>query len=245
MAKMFCTCRATVCSLMTSADAISRLLFPAATRRSTSSSRGVSPCVSRAPVGAAQRVDARQVGHCPELLEDAAGAFELERRRVLVAEHAARLRRRARGPARSRTGPRAPARPAQARRRETTAALGIALGELDRAPSLRDHGAEHPALVALPRSPRARRRTGARRRASPWASMISTKAGSSRARARAARWSRPASGGSRRRPRRLSPARAAAARDPAAAPSRTDSLPGTHPRRRRTPRCRRWSSPCR
>jgi len=43
--KMFCTCLATVCSLITNAEAISRLLFPVATSRNTSSSRGVKPCV--------------------------------------------------------------------------------------------------------------------------------------------------------------------------------------------------------
>ena len=49
--KMFCTWRATVCSLITSAEAISRLLLPFARRRSTSSSRALSPCVwAEAPV---------------------------------------------------------------------------------------------------------------------------------------------------------------------------------------------------
>ena len=57
LAKMFCTWRATVCSLITSSAAISRLLLPAATSRSTSSSRGVSP---RRVAGAGQRVDARR-----------------------------------------------------------------------------------------------------------------------------------------------------------------------------------------
>jgi hypothetical protein len=47
LVKMFWRCRATVCSLITSAVAISLLLWPVATRRSTSSSRAVSPCVSR------------------------------------------------------------------------------------------------------------------------------------------------------------------------------------------------------
>ena len=42
-AKMFWTWRATVCSLMTSDAAISRFVFPAATSRSTSSSRAESP----------------------------------------------------------------------------------------------------------------------------------------------------------------------------------------------------------
>ena len=40
---LFWRWRATVCSLITSAAAISRLLCPAATRRSASSSRAVSP----------------------------------------------------------------------------------------------------------------------------------------------------------------------------------------------------------
>src|SRR5205823_1640548 len=43
LVKMFWTCRATVCSLITSAAAISRLLFPVASRRSTSSSLAVNP----------------------------------------------------------------------------------------------------------------------------------------------------------------------------------------------------------
>src|SRR5206468_12238946 len=46
LAKMFCRWRATVCSLTTSVDAIARFVFPAATRRSTSSSRGLRPCAS-------------------------------------------------------------------------------------------------------------------------------------------------------------------------------------------------------
>ena len=48
MPKMFCTWRATVCSLITSASAMSRLLRPAATSRKTSSSRAVRPWVSGA-----------------------------------------------------------------------------------------------------------------------------------------------------------------------------------------------------
>src|SRR5919201_2332976 len=43
-ARMFCTWRAAVCSLITSVDAISRLLFPVAISLRTSSSRCVSPC---------------------------------------------------------------------------------------------------------------------------------------------------------------------------------------------------------
>src|SRR5439155_120485 len=45
---MFWTWRATVCSLITSVDAISRLLFPEATSRSTSSSRDESRKQARA-----------------------------------------------------------------------------------------------------------------------------------------------------------------------------------------------------
>ena len=90
---MFCRCLATVCSLITSAAAISRLLFPEATSRSTSSSRSDSPWL--APAGEA---DARQVGRGPETLVELPGRLELER---------ASLRRR---PVRSR-----PARSARGR----------------------------------------------------------------------------------------------------------------------------------
>src|SRR5439155_1375381 len=44
--KMFCTWRATVCSLITRDPAISLLLLPVATRRRTSTSRDVSPCAA-------------------------------------------------------------------------------------------------------------------------------------------------------------------------------------------------------
>ena len=48
MAKMFWTCRATVCSLMNSSSRSRGWSFRAATRRSTCSSRAVSPCCRQA-----------------------------------------------------------------------------------------------------------------------------------------------------------------------------------------------------
>ena len=143
---MFCTWRATVCSLMTSSEAISRLLFPAATRRSTSSSRGVSPCVSREPDGEVSESTRRQVGPCPELLEDAAGTFELERRRVLVAQRAAGHREQDTNPrglvGRLELLPGLRCPPQRDHR-----GAWIPLGQLDRAAAVRRHRTEHSALV--------------------------------------------------------------------------------------------------
>ena len=41
--KMFCMCRATVCSLIINAEEISRLVYPVATRLRTCTSRAVNP----------------------------------------------------------------------------------------------------------------------------------------------------------------------------------------------------------
>ncbi len=105
---MFCRCRATVCSLMTSADAISRLLRPAATSRSTSSSRGVSPWLSTGPRPMSASTRARS-GARPEPREHLPGRLELEQRRVVIAQGARTPARAARACAPPRTAPRAPA----------------------------------------------------------------------------------------------------------------------------------------
>src|SRR4029450_835612 len=114
---MLLTCRSIVRSLRTSSSAIPLLVWPAATRRRTSSSRGVRPCVSgagawRVPgtraggdegaaggargarlVGCggweARALEPSEIRRRAESLEDATRRLELERRCLLVAERAA------------------------------------------------------------------------------------------------------------------------------------------------------------
>ncbi len=110
---MLLTWRSTVLSLSTSAAAIALLVSPEATRRSTSSSRGLSPCVSR---GAArqQRVHPGESGRAPSSSNTPARprAPALRRR----GHRAPRRRaRRERVPSPPRTAPRAPATAATSR----------------------------------------------------------------------------------------------------------------------------------
>jgi hypothetical protein len=84
---MFWTCRATVCWLITSSPAISRLLFPLASRRRTSSSRELRPCGgASAPVS----VDRRDASRRAKLLERLPGRLKLQQERVVVADLPAR-----------------------------------------------------------------------------------------------------------------------------------------------------------
>ena len=83
------TCRSTVLSLRTSSAAIALLVSPAATRRSTCSSRAVSPCAVARRRRAAERVDAGEVRRRAKLCEDLAGGLELQRGRVVVAQRTA------------------------------------------------------------------------------------------------------------------------------------------------------------
>ena len=75
-----------MCSLITSSAAISRLVFPAATRRRTSSSRSLSPCESiDAASGASGSVPVR-FGAAPSSVKISRAACELQRRSVLVVQ---------------------------------------------------------------------------------------------------------------------------------------------------------------
>ena len=198
---MFCTCRATVCSLMTSSDAIVPVALAGRDQPEHLELAGREPVCLASARRRRQRVDARQVGPCPELLEDAAGG--------LRARASPYPRPRARGtpppsvpaPARSRTGPRAPARPATACRKETTAARGSpsASSTAPRpcAPWRRASRPRSAAAISCSSSQQLRASSSA-----PSASMISTNAGSSPA--------RPSGAVSRRASRRIAAAAASA-----------------------------------
>ena len=109
MAKMFCMWRATVCSLITKRVAISRLLFPAATRRKTSSSRSLSPYGSPLkPSGAARPPAPRRP--CSQAREHVASGFELQHGGVLVTQRAAGQARPRHACAPPHRVPRAPAK---------------------------------------------------------------------------------------------------------------------------------------
>ena len=86
LVKMLLTWRATVFSLMNSSAAIARLVLPAATRRSTSTSRAVSPPAALAAAFRDERLHPGKVGRGAELLEHPARRVELHLRRVLVPE---------------------------------------------------------------------------------------------------------------------------------------------------------------
>ena len=179
---MFCTWRATVCSLMTSADGdLAVALAGWRRRRSTSSSRGVSPCVGavRRPSESSEAMS----GAAPSSSKRRSGRVELERERLLVAERAARQPHEHTGARQPRRAPRAPARPAAACRRvrarvpasppaSSTAPRACASS----APSI---SLSHRAAISSSsaQAPRASS-------ASPTASMISTQAGSRLARLR-------------------------------------------------------------
>ena len=224
---MFWTCRATVCSLITSAEAISRLLFPEATNRRTSSSRRERPCASSAR-------QAREIRLRTEALEDDARRLELQRCGVFVAQRAAGLadqharpcdlvRRLQRMPDLARTPQRSEGR------------LRVALRDVDRALRMGDQCRRASRCRTLRASSSSS--THARRAlsVSPTASMISTKAGSRRARS----ISREVAASARRIaavPPRCVPVRGAAGRVPAAAPNRTRLPPcKPSPRRRSRP----------
>ena len=78
---VFWTWRATVGSLMTSVDAMSRLVFPAATRRSTWSSRWDSPCAPLFSPG-----ESREIRRRPQPIEDLPRRLQLEPGSLVVAE---------------------------------------------------------------------------------------------------------------------------------------------------------------
>ena len=182
LAKMFCTCRATVCSLMTSSAAISRLLLPAATRRRTSSSRGVRPCVCAG----------RARGARPDVREIRRRAERRERRRARrssssVAVSSSPSARQASPIATARTPPRtarrAPARPCRARRADARAARASPVGEVDGPRACAASAASIVAVVCKSASVlELARRPRAPPRRHPSASTISTYAGRSAAR---------------------------------------------------------------
>ena len=130
-AKMFCRWRATVCSLITSAVAISRFVRPVATSRSTSHSRSVS-ANRRARPGRARPARARS-GRAPSRSNVARAASSSRSAASLVAERPAAQRdldpgaRRVVGHLERRATPRT------ARRSAASAAGGVAVGEQDRA----------------------------------------------------------------------------------------------------------------
>ena len=94
-AKMFCRCRATVCSLITSSTAMSRFVLPAATSRRTSASRAVSPAGSAPGLPQQYRASRRRSGAQP--LEARERGAKLEPRPVFVAGGAERAREHAPG----------------------------------------------------------------------------------------------------------------------------------------------------
>ena len=139
---MFCTWRATVCSLITSSPAISRLLFPAATRRSTSSSRPERPCESPSAGGSTRA-------------RSGAAPSSGRSRRPPPARAALLPRRRARStPGQERACPRHLVRRVERRARSGAPRAGRRArrahprGERDRTARVRDHRREHRALVA-------------------------------------------------------------------------------------------------
>ena len=157
--------------------AISRLLFPVATRRSTSSSRGVNPCAS---AGSALPVSESTDATDPEPRRARRTAPALRR-----APARTRPRRRAARHARP-TSTRAPARLvrrlellprlrrlAKARERGSR----VAAGQLDRSRACARPSPPACRSRTRLRSPRARGMRRAPRRRSPTASMISTYAG--------------------------------------------------------------------
>ena len=84
LARMFCMCRATVCSLRCSAPAMSRLFFPAATNRSTWTSRSVSTRWRCAPL-LEQGSGVTRVGGGAEPLKPSPGGVDLDPPALLVA----------------------------------------------------------------------------------------------------------------------------------------------------------------
>ena len=213
---MFCRWRATVCSLITSAAAIVRLLCPSATRRRTSSSRGVRPWPARRHV-ARQRLDAGRVGRGAQPREHVARRLELERRGVVVAQRAARQADQHAGAARCRRAPRGAASLARPPRRAERGAR-VAFRQGDRRAGVRGErvqGASDGPSASRSSSPAAPRAASA----SPTASMISTHAGSSAARA----------GRSRASPSARRMAAAAAAPSPCARRSSARPGWGSHP----------------
>ena len=143
---MLLTWRSTVRSLRTSSVAIALLVRPAATRRSTSSSRAVSPWTSRAAAGSPRASISANAGAAPSPVKAVPRSGELHRRGVLVAEGAA-----APGHQRARPGGlvrRVQLLPALRRAPERhQRPLGVALGEQQRSARLRRDRIEHPTLV--------------------------------------------------------------------------------------------------
>ena len=86
LVKMFCTCLATVCSLITNTTAISRLLFPVATSRSTSSSRGLKPCIPSPSSPLVSKSTDATDGAAPSCSKSLPRRVQLEDESIFVAE---------------------------------------------------------------------------------------------------------------------------------------------------------------
>ena len=125
---------------MTSVEAMSRFVFPAATRRSTSSSRGDRPCASSfAPQVARDRAPPRAGRRSPARPRARAGRLgrRARHRHARREPGCARLVRRVEGEPDCCASRKRPSAPADRLRRE------------DSAPCVGDHGREHCALIQL------------------------------------------------------------------------------------------------
>ena len=148
LVKMLLTWRATVFSLITSSSAIARFVLPVATRRTTSSSRAVSPPAALRRGAPRELLHAAEVRAGAELPEHAAGRVELHLAGVLVPELPA-------GEPDQDAGARGLVRrpellPRLARLTERDqGGPGVAVRQGDRSPRVRHHRAEHAAAVAL------------------------------------------------------------------------------------------------
>ena len=143
---MFCRCRATVCSLITSVagDLAVALALPR---------RGAAPRALAATARAARArpagAEPREVGRRPELAEDLARRLELERCAASSspsAEHACATSTRVRATS---YGASSSSQSCRASRRLASAACRIAFRERDRASRVRGHRRQHRALVPL------------------------------------------------------------------------------------------------
>ena len=147
---MFCTCRATVCSLMTSAAAISRLLRPAATSAQHLAARAPSARARRAGAARPASASTRARSGAAPSRANASRAASSSSPAVSSspsARHARPTSTRARAASYGASSCRhASRRPPQRDERR----VGVALGELDRAARVRGHRAQQ---VARPRAP--------------------------------------------------------------------------------------------
>ena len=153
LARMFCTWRATVCSLTTSSGRSARLRLAGATRRRTSSSRGVRPCdpSAGAPRGASTRASVRRRARATRTRSRAASSSSARchRRRAR-----GRRGRAGRGPAPTSYGAssscQAPASACAARRGPRS---GVPGRELDGAADVRGDRRRASRRPLAPRSP--------------------------------------------------------------------------------------------